>query len=314
MKKKDLISIGDLKSEKISELFTTTKSLKNKQKQHRLYRPLEGKFLGMIFTKPSTRTRVSFEVGMSQLGGQAIFLSSRDIQLGRGESIKDTALVLSRYLDGIMIRTHEQRQVVELAKYASIPVINGLSDLLHPCQVLSDIFTILEKKSLDIGHWTSDIGLKVAFIGDGNNVANSWAYGAAKLGLNIIYATPSGYEPDARVLKQALKIARRTGSKIVLTTNPHEAVKDADVIYTDVWVSMGQEDQREARMQAFKSYQVNSELLSRAKPDVMVMHCLPAHRGEEITDEVMDGEHSVVFDQAENRLHLQKAILLDLLG
>lgn len=308
--KRDLVSIADLHPEEISKLFITTKSLKNKRKQ---WSPLKGKFLGMVFAKPSTRTRVSFEVGMAQLGGQAIFLSSRDIQLGRGESIKDTALVLSRYLDGIMVRADAHQEVIELAKYATIPVINGLSNLLHPCQVLSDIFTILEKKSLVIGDRSSVTGLKIAFVGDGNNVANSWAYGAAKLGLNITYATPAGYEPDEEVLKQALKIARSTGSRIVVTTNPEQAVEDADVVYTDVWVSMGQEDQRKARMKAFKSYQINSKLLARAKPGVMVMHCLPAHRGEEITDEVIDGKWSVVFDQAENRLHLQKAILLNLL-
>ena len=309
MKPRHLVSIADLEPTEILRLFRDAKVIKEKQKTNKVYQPLKNKFLGLIFTEPSTRTRVSFEVGMTQLGGKTIFLSGKEIQLGRRESIRDTALVLSRYLDGIVVRTRAHQEIVELAKYATIPVVNGLSSLLHPCQVLSDIFTIMEKKSLVIGEQSSVIGMKIAFIGDGNNVANSWALGAAKLGLNITYATPVGYEPDRKILKQALTIARNTRSKIVLTTNPREAVKDADVIYTDVWVSMGQEKEKEKRLKAFKSYQVNKKLLARGKPDVMVMHCLPAHRGEEITDEVIDSKNSVVFDQAENRLHLQKAVL-----
>jgi ornithine carbamoyltransferase len=253
----------------------------------------------MIFDKSSTRTRISFEVGMFQLGGIALFLSSRDTQLGRGENIADTARIMSRYLNGIMIRTYSQAAVEELARYATIPVINGLTDLLHPCQLLSDLFTIIEKR----GGYE---GLKVAYVGDGNNMANSWINAAAKLPFHLDLACPDGYDPDEALLKRGMAEAK---GGIALYRDPAEAVRDADVIYTDVWVSMGQEDEKEERLRRFQGYQVNRELVARARKDVLVMHCLPAHRGEEITAEVLDGPHSVVLDEAENRLHVQKAVL-----
>jgi ornithine carbamoyltransferase len=273
-------------------------------RQGRPYRPLEGHTLAMVFEKPSTRTRVSFEVGMYQLGGHALFLSPQDTHLARGEAIADTARVLSRYADGIMIRTFAQERVEDMARFASIPVINGLSDQLHPCQILSDYFTIGE-------HRGGYDGLKVAYVGDGNNVANSWINGALRLGFDLRLACPPGYEPDERILSRA---QGEDASKITLTHDPKEAVEGAHVINTDVWASMGQEGEREKRMRVFKSYQVNAGLIQGAQEDVIVMHCLPAHRGEEITDEVMDGPHSVVFDQAENRLHVQKAVLALLMG
>ena len=297
--KRDLLSILDLTREEVDELLERTSELKEKLKQGVPSQPLKGKTLAMIFTKSSTRTRVSFEVGMSQLGGQAIFLDSRDIQLGRGESLADTARTLSRYVDGILIRTFSYADVEELARYAEVPVINGLTDLLHPCQILSDIYTIVERRG-------SYQGLKVAHIGDGNNIANSWIQAAALLGFDLSIACPLNYEPDRNILNEALKI---TSSQITILHDPREAVKDVEVLSTDVWTSMGQEAEREQRIRDFQGFQVNRELLSFAPPDVMVMHCLPAHRGEEITGEVLDGKHSIVFEQAENRLHLQKAIL-----
>ena len=297
--KKDLISIYDLTREEIEAILQKTRELKELHRQGRPYRPLEGQTLAMVFEKPSTRTRVSFEVGMYQLGGHALFLSPQDTHLARGEAIADTARVLSRYADGIMIRTFAQERVEDMARFASIPVINGLSDQLHPCQILSDCFTIGE-------HRGGYEGLKVAYVGDGNNVANSWINGALRLGFDLRLACPSGYEPDEKILSRA----QGEGiSKITLTHDPKEAVEGAQVINTDVWASMGQEGEREERMRVFQNYQVNTELIRSARDDVLVMHCLPAHRGEEITDEVMDGPHSVVFDQAENRLHVQKAIL-----
>ncbi len=302
--KKDLLSIYDLKPEEIAIILRKTKELKDLHVQGAYYRPLEGKTLAMVFEKPSTRTRVSFEVGMYQLGGHALFLNPQDTQLGRGETIADTARVLSRYVDGIMIRTFAQERVEEMARFASVPVINGLSDLLHPCQILSDIFTIWEKR----GGYR---GLKVAYVGDGNNVANSWINGALRLGLDLWLACPPGHEPDQKILSRAIE---ESASQIVLTHDPKEAVQGAHVINTDVWASMGQEEERQERIKALKAYQVNADLISLAREDVLVMHCLPAHRGEEITDEVMDGPHSVVFDQAENRLHVQKAILTLLMG
>jgi ornithine carbamoyltransferase len=302
--KRNLISIYDLTSGKIESIFQKAKELKELHLQGRSYRPLEGMSLAMIFEKPSTRTRVSFEVGMYQLGGHALFLNPQDTQLGRGEAIADTARVLSRYVDGIMIRTFSQERVQEMARFASVPVINGLSDLVHPCQILSDIFTVCEKRA-------TYHALKVAYVGDGNNVANSWIHGALRLGFDLSLACPSGYEPNQEILSRAM---REASSKIILTHDPKEAVEGADVISTDVWTSMGQEEEHDKRIQAFHSYQVNSALLRGAKEDVLVMHCLPAHRGEEITDEVMDGPHSIVFDQAENRLHVQKAILTLLMG
>ncbi|RLB07629.1 MAG: ornithine carbamoyltransferase [Deltaproteobacteria bacterium] len=297
--KKDLLSIYELTTEEIEAILQKAKELKEMYLQGKYYRPLEGKALAMIFEKPSTRTRVSFEVGMHQLGGHALFLNPQDTQLGRGETIADTARVLSRYVDGIMIRTFAQERIEEMASFASVPVINGLSDLLHPCQILSDIFTIWEKR----GKYR---GLKVAYVGDGNNVANSWINGALRLGFDLWLACPPGYEPNEEILSRA---ATEASSKIFLTHDPKEAAEGAHVISTDVWASMGQEDERQQRIKIFQDYQVNPDLLRWAREDVLVMHCLPAHRGEEITDEVMDGPHSVVFDQAENRLHVQKAIL-----
>lgn len=302
MKGKDLISIHDLSREEVDQILDTTHILKMKQKLGEIYHPLKGKTLGMIFQKSSTRTRVSFEVGMWQLGGYALFLSANDLQLNRGETIADTARNLSRYLDGIMIRTFSHQDVVDLAEYGSIPVINGLTDLLHPCQVLADLFTIREKKqSLE--------GLKLVYIGDGNNMAHSLMFGGAKTGMNIVICSPSGFEPDPEVTRLSRLDASKSGATITIQDDPIEAVKTADIIYTDVWTSMGQEEEYEKRLQSFKRFQVNSALLENAKEDVLVMHCLPAHRGEEITDDVIDGPRSIVFDQAENRLHVQKAIM-----
>ncbi len=302
MKGKDLISIHDLSREEVVQILDTTHILKMKNKLGEIYHPLKGKTMGMIFQKSSTRTRVSFEVGMWQLGGYALFLSANDLQLNRGETIADTARNLSRYLDGIMIRTYSHQDVVDLAEYSSVPVINGLTDLLHPCQVLSDLFSIREKKQ-DLA------GLKLAYIGDGNNMAHSLMFGGAKTGMHVVICSPSGFEPDPEVTRLSRLDASKTGSTITIQDDPVEAVKTADVIYTDVWTSMGQEEEYEKRLESFKRYQVNNTLLENAKEDVLVMHCLPAHRGEEITDEVIDGPRSIVFDQAENRLHVQKAIM-----
>lgn len=300
MKNKDLVCISQLSTGEIKEIFSLTKDIKAKQKKGEMFTPLTGKTLGMIFMKSSTRTRVSFEVGMFQLGGHALFLGANELQLGKGkETIQDTARVLSRYLDGIMIRTFAQKDVDVLAKEASIPVINGLTDLLHPCQVLSDLFTIKEKKGCLKG-------LKISYIGDGNNVVNSFITAAGKLSLNLWIASPSGYEPNQTLLKEAVAANM---SSINITSDIDEVIKDADILYTDVWASMGQESEKEKRLRDLRDYQINSQTLKKAKSDVMVMHCLPANRGEEITDEVMDGPHSIVYDQAENRLHVQKAIM-----
>jgi len=297
--KKDLLSLYDLQVLDFELIFEKAKKLKKMLRDGHTYTPLKGKTLGMIFDKPSTRTRISFEVGMYQLGGMALFLSSRDTQSARGESIADTARIMSRYLDGAMIRTYSQSSVEEFARYATIPVINGLTDLLHPCQILSDLFTIIEKK----GTYEN---LKIAYVGDGNNIANSWINAAARLPFHLALACPEGYEPDTGILERGRREAEKG---VALYRNPFEAVRDADVIYTDVWASMGQEAEREERARVLKVYQINRELLRGARRDVIVMHCLPAHRGEEITAEVIDGPHSVVLDQAENRLHVQKAIL-----
>ncbi len=297
--KKDLLSIYDLDRQDIEVIFQNAFRLKKMQQEGKTYTPLTGKTLGMIFEKSSTRTRISFEVGMYQLGGMALFLSSHDTQLGRGESVADTARIMSRYLNGVMIRTFSQELVEEFARYATIPVINGLTDIQHPCQILCDIFTIVEKKN----HYD---GLKIAYIGDGNNIANSWIDAAARLPFQLALACPDGFEPDRHILERGVKEAEQS---IIVYRDPVDAVRDADVVYTDVWTSMGQEAQQEERKRIFKDYQVNDALLANAKADVIVMHCLPAHRGEEITAEVMDGPHSVVIDQAENRLHVQKAIL-----
>jgi ornithine carbamoyltransferase len=302
--KKDLLSIYDLTAKEIEQIFQKARELKEMHRQGVLHRPLEGRTLAMVFEKPSTRTRVSFEAGMYQLGGHALFLNPQDTQLGRGEAIADTTRVLSRYVDGIMIRTFAQERVEEMARSASVPVINGLTDLLHPCQILSDCFTIWEKR----GAYRN---LKVAYVGDGNNVANSWINGAVRLGFDLWLACPKHYEPNEQILSRAVE---ESSSSIILTHDPHEAVAGAHVVNTDVWASMGQEEEREKRIKAFQGYQVNAELLRGAQRDVLVMHCLPAHRGEEITDEVMDGLHAIVFDQAENRLHVQKAVLTLLMG
>ena len=305
--KRDLISILDLSSDEIVGILLSAKELK---KEKRMKETLKGKVLGMVFQKPSTRTRVSFEVAMHQLGGNAIFLNAQDLQLSRGEAIRDTAKVLSRYLDGIVVRAYGHQDVMELAKESTVPVINGLSDLLHPCQVLADIFTIAEKKG-KLSRLLSKAlsGLQIVFVGDGNNVANSWINGAAKLGMKLVISTPPGYEPHKEILGEGVKLAKVTGADIRILHNPEEAVKNADVIYTDVWISMGMEKERKERLKVFRPYQVNGHLVSKGKKDVLIMHCLPAHRGEEITDDVLDGPNSIVFDQAENRLHVQKAIL-----
>ena len=302
--KRDLVSIFSLSRDEIDHLMERTATLKAKQKEGVPYTPLQGKTLGLIFEKASTRTRISFEVGMYQLGGYPLFLDFRDMQLSRGETVADTARVFSRYVDGIMARTFSHETIEEMAQYATVPVINGLSDLLHPCQTLSDVFTIVEK----MGGYR---GVKVAYIGDGNNVANSWVNCAARLDFQLSLACPEGYEPDSSILEGARRESR---GEIQLIHDPGKAVSGADVIYTDVWASMGQESEHAKRLRRFRDYQVNSRLVKAAKKDVRVMHCLPAHRGEEITDEVMDGGHSIVWDQAENRLHVQKAILEWLMG
>ncbi|WP_135552237.1 ornithine carbamoyltransferase [Paenibacillus cymbidii] len=299
---RDFLAMADYAPEEIRYLIDQAIELKRKQKAGEVYQPLKGKTLGMIFEKSSTRTRVSFEVGIYQLGGQGLFLSKNDIQMGRGETIWDTAQVMSRYLDGIMIRTFAHRNVIELARGATVPVINGLSDQSHPCQALADYQTILEKKG-------KLAGLKIAYIGDGNNVAHSLMMGAAKLGLHIAVATPEGYEPNPVETKMARDNAAKYGGQVTICRDPREAAEDADVVYTDVWASMGQEAEQREREVAFKGYQVNEALMKHAKPDYVFMHCLPAHRGEEVSEGVMDGEHSIVFDQAENRLHAQKAIM-----
>ncbi|HHW30708.1 MAG TPA: ornithine carbamoyltransferase [Clostridiaceae bacterium] len=304
---KHLLSLNDLSLQEIEEIFRLSEKLKRQFKEGVQHHLLKGKTLGMIFTKSSTRTRVSFEVGMYQLGGYALFLSSNDIQLGRGETIYDTAQVLSRYLDGIMIRTYKQKDVEDLAEFGSIPVINGLTDLMHPCQVLADLFTVYEAKG-------TLKGLKMAYVGDGNNVANSLLHGCAKVGMDISVATPAGFECNDSIVQEALASAEVSGSRIVLTHHPEEAVKDADVVYTDTWVSMGQEAEKEERIKIFKPYQVNKELFSLAKDDAIFLHCLPAYRGFEVTEEIIDGPQSMIFEEAENRLHVQKAIMVLLMG
>lgn len=297
--KKDFLSVYDLTRKDFDRIFRHAANLKSMLKDGIIYQPLAGRTLGMIFDKSSTRTRLSFEAGMYQLGGLAIYLNSRDTQLGRGETIADTARIASRYLDAVMIRTFSQESVEEFARHATVPVINGLTDLMHPCQIVSDLFTIVEKK----GGYE---GLKIAYVGDGNNVANSWIDAAAKLPFRLALACPKNYDPDARILERARKKAPKG---VTLHRDPVQAVKNADVVYTDVWASMGQEDEQEARARVFEGYQVNRQLLQHARPDAIVMHCLPAHRGEEISAEVLDGPRSAVWDQAENRLHVQKAIL-----
>ncbi|MBO5327868.1 MAG: ornithine carbamoyltransferase [Clostridia bacterium] len=298
---KHLLKLSDLSREEILSILNLADQLKFERNNGIQKDYLKGKKLGLIFQKASTRTRVSFEVGMYELGGYPLFLSSNDLQIGRGEPVQDTARVLSRYLDGIMIRTFAQKEVEDLAKYGSIPIINGLTDYAHPCQVLADLMTIREYKG-------SFKGLKMAFVGDGNNMANSLMVGAIKMGMSFAIACPNGYEPDAELMKWA-----KENGDLTITTNVKEALKDADVVYTDVWASMGQEGEKQKRELAFASYQVNKENLSVSKQDVMIMHCLPAHRGEEITADVFEEHANEIFDEAENRLHAQKAVLIKLL-
>ena len=303
----NLVSVEDLTSDDIWQLLKLATDLKAEWKGGGNEPVLAAKTLGMVFQKPSLRTRVSFEMGMTHLGGRAMYLSLQEIQLGQRESVPDAARVLSRYVDGIMARVFDHADVEALAAHADVPVINGLSDYVHPCQALSDLFTVYESKGgLE--------GLTLAYVGDGNNVAHSLLFAASKVGMEIRISTPPGYEPDEQVVGKARELARTTGAKVVSDANPRAAVDGADIVYTDTWASMGQEAEREARIPLFRTYQVNAELVGLAKPDALVMHCLPAHRGEEITDEVLDGPRSIVLDQAENRLHLQKAILVTLMG
>lgn len=303
---KDLLSLQDLSSAEVTELLDLAAQLKQDNKEGKQHHLLKGKTIGLIFAKSSTRTRVSFEVGMYQLGGHALFLSCNDIQLGRGECIHDTAKTLSRFLDGIMIRTFDQKEVEELAEYADIPVINGLTDLLHPCQVLADLLTIREHKG-------TLKGLKMSYLGDGNNMANSLIQGAAKVGMDISVASPKGYECDADIVAAAKQTAAENGCNIVLTDDPKEAVKDADVVVTDTWVSMGQEEEKAQRIKDFAGYEVNGDLMALAKSDAIFLHCLPAYRGYEVSEDVIDGAQSVIFDEAENRLHAQKAVMVKLM-
>lgn len=302
---KHFINFDDLSGAEILDLLTLADRLKTLHRSGKQLDLLKNKTVGLIFNKPSTRTRVSFEAGIYQLGGQALHLSGQDMQLGHGETIEDTAKVLSRYIDAIMIRTFKQSDIVDLAQYGSIPVINGLSDLTHPCQVLADLFTIQEEKS-------ELAGLKIAYVGDGNNMANTLLQACSKLNIKLSLATPADYKPDSLIFKQAQALAG--SDAITWSDDVYEAVKDADVVYTDTWVSMGDESEKQERLNAFRRYQVNSEVMSAAKSDAIFLHCLPAYRGEEVTAEVIDGPQSRVFDEAENRLHVQKAILLQLLA
>jgi len=302
---KDLISVLDVKEE-LKEILRRAGEMKKQCKNGEYPTPLENKSLGMIFEKPSTRTRISFEVGTTQLGGHALYLSPKDLQLGRGETIADTAKVLSRYVDGIMYRAFEHEMMVELAQNSSVPVISGLDDKEHPCQILADLLTIKEKKG--------DFDQKLTYMGDGNNVCNSLLLGSAIVGMDMIACTPKDYKPDQEIFDKAVEIGKKNGAEIKHHDVPKKAVEDADIIYTDVWISMGDEEEEEKRKKDFKDYQVNKEILKPADDDVIVMHCLPAHRGVEITSEVMDGPHSVVFDQAENRLHAQKGLMVELMG
>ena len=304
---KDLLRMDNLSKDEILDILNLADQLKYEQKHGIEHHLLKGKSLGIIFEKASTRTRVSFEVGMYQLGGHPLFLSSKDLQIGRGESIQDTARVLSRYLDGIMIRTFSQKGIETLAECSSIPIINGLTDDEHPCQVLADLMTIREKKLILEG-------LKVAYIGDGNNMCNSLIIGCLTLGMNIAIANPIGYKPPKYYIEKGISLAKENGVSFEMTENPAEAIKNADVIITDVWASMGQEDEAKKRQIAFKGYQVNSEVMKLANNDAIVLHCLPAHREEEITEEILEAHADTIFEEAENRLHAQKAVLVKLLS
>ncbi len=304
---KHFISIHDTSKEDFNNILKLALKIKAETKAGIKHDVLAGKTLGMIFTKSSTRTRISFEVGMYQLGGHPMFLNANDMQLGRGESIYDTANVMSRFVDGIMIRTYAHQDVLDLAKFGSVPVINALTDHLHPCQAMADLMTVYEHKGkLE--------GLKLAYIGDGNNVAHSLLYACAKAGMNMAVATPVGYECDEDVVKNAIADAKETGAEIIITNDPVEAVKNADVVCTDTWVSMGQEAEKAERVKIFKEYQVNSELFAKANSNALFIHCLPAYRGYEVTEDVIDGPQSVIFDEAENRLHAQKAVLAMLMA
>lgn len=306
--KKDFLKLGDFSREDLIGMIELAIKLKRDRRENiDQTHYMKGKKVALIFEKSSTRTRVSFEVGVYELGGYPLFLSKNDIQLGRGETIADTARTLSRYVDMIMIRTFSHSKIEELAKYASVPVINGLTDDFHPCQVMADIMTIYEK----FGRYN---GVKVAFVGDGNNMANSWMIGAAKFGIDFALSCPKGYEAKSDVFEEAKKIAKDTGAKIDIVYDPYEAVKGADIIYTDVWASMGQEGESEKRIRDFKGYQVDMALMNKTGKKTYFMHCLPAHRGEEVTEDVIESEVSIVFDEAENRLHVQKAIMVNLIN
>ena len=305
MKSKHFLSISDVSIEELEDLLDKAIYIKKHPFEYRT--ALAGKTLAMIFQKPSTRTRVSFEVGMWQLGGYALYLSGTDLQIGRGETIADTSRVISRYCDGIMARVFAHSDVEELARYASVPVINGLSDLTHPCQAVADYMTLRERFGVLAGR-------KLAYVGDGNNVAHSLLLAGAKLGVHVSVACPEGYRPNPRIVERALDDAKKRGSTIEIVTRPEDAVRGADAIYTDVWTSMGQEKEKQERLRAFEGYQVTMDLMRKANPECVFMHCLPAHRGEEVAAAVADSSQSVIFDEAENRLHAQKAILVELLG
>ena len=301
--KKDFLSFNDIDEHELESIIADAMRLKRLKSAGTAHEFLRGKSLGMIFEKASTRTRVSFEVGMTDLGGHALFLNPQDMQLGRGEEIRDTARVLARYVDAVMIRAYKHANIEEFARHSTVPVVNGLSDIQHPCQVLADIMTLTER-------FRDLRDLRLAWIGDGNNVCNSWILSSALTGMEIVIASPPGYQPKDALVNQA----RAAGGRITIVTDPEEAVRDADVLYTDIWVSMGDEQERAERLKALKGYTIDSRLLAQAPPDALVMHCLPAHRGEEITDEVMEGPQSIVWDQAENRLHAQKALLVRLIA
>ena len=305
MRSKDFLSISDVTIEELEALLDKALHIKKHPEQYR--QALAGQTLAMIFQKPSTRTRVSFEVGMWQLGGYALYLSGTDLQIGRGETIADTARVLSRYCDGIMARVFGHADIEELGKWATVPVINGLSDLTHPCQAAADFLTLKERHD-------KLAGLKLAYVGDGNNVAHSLLLAGAKLGVSVYVASPSRYRPSAQVVERAADDAKRTGARLAVVERPEDAVKGADAIYTDVWTSMGQEKEKQERLKAFAGFQVSAAMMKLAKPGCVFMHCLPAHRGEEVAAEVADSSQSVIFDEAENRLHAQKAIMVELMG
>ncbi|MFA5060204.1 MAG: ornithine carbamoyltransferase [Candidatus Omnitrophota bacterium] len=303
--KRDLIAVQDLSTEELKQIFSLSKDVKQNKEKFSGF--LKGKTIAMVFQKPSNRTRVSFEVGVWQLGGNCVYLGPEEINLGKRESTSDVAKTLSRYVGGIVARTFSHQDVIDLAKFASVPVINGLSDLAHPCQALADIFSI-EEKFGDVK------GLTLAYVGDGNNVCNSLIFGCALMGMNISIASPKGYEPNAAYVKSAKRFSDKNGSAIEVSNDPQKTVKDADVIYADTWVSMGQEAESKKRLKDFDGFQIDAKLAGKAKKNYIFMHCLPAHRGQEVTDDIIDGKHSIIFDQAENRMHVQKAVLMFLLG